>query len=392
MKRALISLTAATVMLGSGTAGAAEPAAFLGEANAVGLELTIQGSGLTVGYSEAIVETDVADEATAICDAAAVSCAAAAGELALGETALAWWPGNAGTTEATAFELPEDFSPLLTGRIGKAVASATDTPAADATGGAAEFSLTATETLYNALPEELRNGLEELTTTLEEQAQDDPTGVFQRAFGTLDQLRENIESAPILELYAGGSESSSIVDGDTVTSTAQAAGSTLVVAPFEGSTADEPAGLVIVTVGKALATATTDQFTASADFTPAIVSMRVFDVTTGEYDAVDVEGEQGCALEGTPLEICVTAGSGTTTEEGASAAARADAVRIEAFPDTLAVSLRLASAEAGVGAAPPPPPAAAEPEEPSMPRTGGGYILPGLLLLGGALGVRRLRG
>lgn len=392
MKRALISLMAAAVALGSSAALAAEPATFLGDANAVGLELTLQGSGLTIGYSEAVVETDVQSDATAACEDGAVACAIGAGELALGEIAKAWWPGNAGTSKATAFELPGEFSDLLTGQFGEAVATATDTPSAVGQGGVAEFSLTATQTLYNALPEELRQGLEDLTTTLEEQAQqEDPTGIFERAFGTLDQLRENIEAAPILQLYAGGSDSSSIVDGDRVTSTAEASGSILVVAPFEGSTAENPEGLVIVTIGESLATATTDQFEATADFTPAIATLSVLDVTTGEYDTQTIEGDTGCALEDTPLEICVTAGSGATTVEGSSAAARADAVRVEAFPDTLALSLRLASAETSVAATPPTAAPAPGPEEPNMPRTGGGFVLPGLLLLGGALGVRRLR-
>lgn len=391
MKRVLIASMAAALALGSGTATAAEPDKFLGDANAVGLELTIQGSGLTIGYSKAVVEEGLEEDATATCEKGAVACAVAAGELALGETAKSWWPGNAEKTSATAFELPSDFSPLLTAQIGEAVANSNGTPTAVAAGGAAQLTVTATETLYNALPQGLRDGLEELTTTLEEQAaSNDPTGIFEQAFGTLDQLRENIESAPILQVWAGGSDSRSTVDGDTVTTVGEAAGSIVVVAPFAGSTEENPQGLVIVTVGKALATATSNQFEATSDFTPAIVSMQVFDTTTGEYETIAVEGDSDCAFEGTPLQICVTAGSGAKTTDGASAAARADAVRVEAFPDTLAVSLRLASAEAAVGAAPPPAPAPAPaPEEPSMPRTGGGLVLPGAILIGVAAVLRR---
>ena len=399
MKRALIATTAALVALSSGSALAAQPETFVGDANAVGLELTIQGSGsiegggLTIGYSEAIVEESGEGAAAERCAAeGAVSCAIAAGELALGDTASSWWPGNAGTNSATAFALPPDVSELLTAEIGEAVATTAEAPRAIAEGGAAELTVTATQTLYNALPQELRDGLEELTTTLEEQASSDPTDLIERAFATTDQLRENIESAPILQVYAGGSNSISEVDGDVTTSTAEAIGSTIVVAPFADSTETNPQGLVIIEIGKATATATSDQFQAAADFSPAIVTLRVLNPATGEYDVQDVEGETACPepLVGTPLEVCVTAGSGSKTVDGSSAAARADAVRVEAFPDTLAVSFRAASAEVGVASTPTPAPPP-EPEEPNMPRTGGGLMLPGLLLLGGALGLRRLK-
>ncbi|MDX1620824.1 MAG: hypothetical protein R3320_07535 [Nitriliruptorales bacterium] len=388
MKRALIATTAAVMALNAGPAAAAPPQTFLADASAVGLEMTIQGEGLTIGYSEAIVEEGGESEA-AVCAEGAVACAIAAGELALGETAKSWWPGNAEKSVATAFALPADVSPLLTATIGEAVADTSDAPHAVAEGGAAELTVTATQTLYNALPQELRDGLEQLTTELEDATAEDPTGIIGRAFSTVDQLRDNIESAPILQVFAGGSDSVSSVDGDVVTTTAEAIGSTIVVAPFPESTEDNPQGLAIVNVGKATATATSDQFAASSDFSPAIVSLHVFNATDGTYQSVPVEGDTGCALEGTPLQVCVTAGYGTKTVDGSSAAARADAVRVEAFPDTLAVSLRLASAEVGVGAAPPPAPAPARPEEPSMPRTGGGLVLPGALLLAGALGLRR---
>lgn len=396
MKRALVSLTAAIVLVGASAALAATPDAYLGHSTATGLNLTLtppdgDPQGLTIGFTEAAVDSgDVEPGEDGVdrgCDDDAhLACADAAGEAIFGEHAIAFWPGNEGPNDATAFTLPEEFAPLLEVELGQATAQAGDGPDATADAGAAEITLTANE----QLPPELSEGLQEITGPICEGTADTP---LERLGCSLDQVVEDITQVPLVKIYLGPTTSETVVDGDHVTATGTAQGAVIVVMPTEASTAENPEGYVIVEVGAAQATAQTDQFEASADFDPAILRIRILDVTTGEYDEIPVEGDTGCAAEDTPLEICVVAGSGSTTVDGASAAARAAGVQISALADPLpTLDLALASAEAAVTAAPAPAPAAVAPDEPSMPRTGGGYILPGLLLLGGAIGIRRLRG
>jgi hypothetical protein len=378
---------------------------YVGNATATGLELTLGGQGLTVGFSEAAVQSSPSDEGCG--SDRGNACARGAGALVIGETAEAFAPGSEGPADATALPIPEPFAPLLTGEIGTARAEAGidgNDASARGDGGALTLSLTATQTLAESVP--LQDALDQISDAiLTPITEGDPTGLAERLQGTVDQLSENLDQAPLLTLAAGPSTSTATdIDGVT-TATATAQGAVLVIAPTpENLLPLLPEGLIIVEVGAASATATTDQTAATAGFDPALVRLRVFDPTTGEFDVVEIApGQSMCGGEGTPLETCITVGGGTETVEGAGAAATAAGVSITALADPLP-TLRLALAEttAAVASAAPAPAAAPTPAPtpepvtpaPDLPRTGGALVVPALALLGvGGAGwaVRRRR-
>jgi hypothetical protein len=375
---------------------------YVGTATGSGLRLTLAGNGLTVGFSEAAVQSAASEVACG--KERGVACARAAGELTVGETAEAHAPGNEDPEETTAFPIPEDFSPLATGQIGiaRALASITgDDSTAQGEGGAIRLSLTATQTLAEALP--LQDAIGQVSDNiLTPIAEGDPTGLGERVKGTVDTLNERLADTPLLTLN-GGPSVSEAKDIDGVTSanaTARGAVITLVPAP-ETLQNVVPDGLVVVEVGEARAEVSTDQKVATADFSPAIVTLKVFNPTENAYDVVQVApGASECGGEA-PLVLCVTAGGGNETIEGAGAAAEAAGVSIRAFADPLPeLRLELAAVEAAVNAAPPAPAPSPSPTAPTdvspstqLPRTGGG--LPALALLGmstlGWYGVRRRR-
>lgn len=92
-------------------------------------------------------------------------------------------------------------------------------------------------------------------------------------------------------------------------------------------------GLLIIEVGRAQATASIDSKTAAATSaaSPALVTVKVRDITKPEPTYVEVTvapGETVTVLAGTPAESTITAADSTTTEDGTSAKAVADAVRL----------------------------------------------------------------
>lgn len=92
-------------------------------------------------------------------------------------------------------------------------------------------------------------------------------------------------------------------------------------------------GLLIIEVGRAQATAAIDtkSAAASAAASPAVVTVKVRDITKPKptYVVVTVApGETVTVLEGTPAESTITAADSTIEEKANSATAAADAVRL----------------------------------------------------------------
>ncbi|MGH2757569.1 MAG: hypothetical protein ACRDI3_07255 [Actinomycetota bacterium] len=92
-------------------------------------------------------------------------------------------------------------------------------------------------------------------------------------------------------------------------------------------------GLLIIEVGRAQASATIDTKTAVASgaASPALVTVKVRDITKPEPTYVEVSvapGETVTVLAGTPAESTITAADSTVEEDGNSAKAVADAVRL----------------------------------------------------------------
>lgn len=212
----------------------------------------------------------------------------------------------------------------------------------------------------------------------------------------IEGLLNDLTSQPLLST-AVGPTSSTAEDADEVTAaSARAHGAQVVLVPTDENSLENPDGLVTLEVGSASASVTSDRLDAEADFDPALARLRVTNPLTGEIEEVEVApGESDCA-GAEPLVICVSVGDGDTTVEGAGAAASANAVSVTALQDPLPqLSVDLAAATAAVNAGEPvgPQEQPGEPEpEPALPVTGGGALVPGLLLLGaGSAGFAALR-
>jgi hypothetical protein len=397
MKKRTIALLAGALMLLLAVPAGASSHTHVGSATGFGLNLQLADEALTIGRSEAAVQS--APSAEACGEDRGQACALGASLYLAGEgvVARAHAPGNEGPEDTTGIPIPEDFSPLITGEIGPARAVAGLEPtgtSARGDGGVLTLNLTATQTLAENIPvqevvEQISDGL------LGPIADGDPSGLGERLKGTVDQLNENLSQTPLVSLSAGATISeASDIDGVTTVS-ALARGAVLVIGPtLENDLINAPEGLIILEVGAASASASTNQQTATATFDPALVRLRVFDPTTNDYDVVEIApGDPAtCGGEDTPLETCVTVGGGETVVQGAGAAATAAGVSIRTLADPLpTLRLDLAAVEAAVNAAPPAPP---EPEPaPVLPRTGVDLALPalGLLSVGaaGAFGLRR---
>lgn len=209
--------------------------------------------------------------------------------------------------------------------------------------------------------------------------------------GILEQLLEDITAHPLVGVRVGPAMSEATDENDVTSALAGSHGAQVVVLPTPEDTADDPQGLVILELGASRAEVNSDRLDATADFDAAVARLRVFDPQAEEYIEVAVEPGQSQCVGVDPLEICVEVGHGDTNVEGSGASAAANAVSITALNDPLPeVSLALAAAEAAVNATSVEPP---KPEEPDLPVTGGGALIPGLLLLGvgtaGFVGLRR---
>lgn len=369
---------------------------FAGVANAVGLELQLAGQALTIGFTDARVQSGPTEDG---CEGDRVACALAAGELLLGETAEAFAPGNEGPNDAAALALPPELEELLDLDVGVAVAQASITPSARGDAAAATLALNVTRTLADQLA--VQEPLQEISDSLLGGiVEDDPTGdLVTRLKETLDFVIENLDEVPLATLEVGPSSSESTSTGGVTRALASAEGAKLVLVPTPAEELLDVGieGLVIVEVGAASAEVSTDSVTGQASADPAIVRVSVLDPGTLSYDVIElVPGAAECVADGTPLRICISLASSEVVQDGPNAAAAAQAVQIRALADPLPeVLLSLAAVEAGVSAAPPLPPPPPPPPGPPLPVTGFNLLLPGLALIGvgGAtfLAVRRRR-
>lgn len=368
---------------------------YVGTARATGLELSIDGQAVTLGFAEAAVQSAASDDG---CGAErGEACATGAGALVLGQSAEAHTPGGLEEAVVPAFPIPGDALPFLGGDVGAGRAwTEVGDHERSAWGEGAATSLTLTVPGDIEDVEVVQERLDRIAATLPE-PDGEPADLPERLRVAVDVLREDLGAAP-LAAFAGGATRAEAEDtAGVTTASATASGAVLVIGPTAASVLPaEPEGLIIIEVGEAVATTTTDQTTASASFTAAPVTVRVFDPLEGDYEVVEVApGESACAAEGTPLETCVVAGDGDDTVEGAGAASGAAGVGISTLADPLpTLTLSLSQAEAAVASAPAPPapspspspsispsPAPSAAPAANLPRTGADVTLPALALL-----------
>jgi hypothetical protein len=167
--------------------------------------------------------------------------------------------------------------------------------------------------------------------------------------------------------------------------------------PISGTAQATENGLIIVDVGQSDASVALDtaNATAKAAADPSLVTVKVRDITktTPTYTTIQVApGQTQTILAGTPLESTITAADSTVSNKGSSAAAAADAVRLDLIKGVqggIHLALGRTTAAAQIQAAPAPPPPAEKP----LPVTGGpDFTKLGILLLVGsgiAIWVRR---
>lgn len=279
-------------------------------------------------------------------------------------------------------------------------------PVAGATQQVDEVVDTITDTLspvLDQLPSEVENAVENVVETV-----------------------QSVTQAKVLEIRVGESSSKIVPDGDTIKVESLAAGARIGLLGIPGvteagnvlaGTADPlENGLIIIEVASARASATVDQGTATATSAadPALVRVKVRDITKLEPSYVEVAvapGQTITLLQGTPLESTISVADSSTENTADGAIAAADAVRLhllKGIQGGLKVGLGRATAAASVaprqaGPAPAPeaPPAAppAKPAPPvkrppiSLPVTGGTDMSAIALMLmiaaAGALAARR---
>lgn len=152
-------------------------------------------------------------------------------------------------------------------------------------------------------------------------------------------------------------------------------------------------GLVIIEVGTSRASASLDEGNAAAAgaASAALVTVKVRDITKPEPTYVEVSvapGETVTVLAGTPAESTIVAADSTVEENGGSAAAAADAVRLHLLKGVNGgVSLALARSTAAVKgtAVKPAAPIVKKAPPEVLPLTGGtDLLIPAMVLIVGA--------
>ncbi|MGH8901566.1 MAG: hypothetical protein ACRDYA_07755 [Egibacteraceae bacterium] len=410
--RRLIALVVAAVLFGAATAAYADHA-YTARARAVGLTLRMQDQGLTAALTDAKVQSGRIPGGEGCADNTN-ACATAAGLAEpLGKSAQASAPGNQGSKTAPATNLTPTGTTLLskaiTARIGQSTAVAM--PPADTkakgTAGQSIVSLNLGQQIPAAetVQQRIRTEVPAIVDGLAAIAEDDPSGRTRRIADGLELIAQNPAAQPLVEITTGPALSESSDLDDKTTATAIANGAEVVIGPvgkaaLPGAT---PEGFIVLRISKSMATATTDQKTGKADFTPPEVT--VVSLADVGLDKVNIApGQSNCFAVNTPFETCVTVSSGAKRVEGAAAAATVGGVEVSALrtQGKSAVNLRLGVVDAGVNAAgrkvnasspesapdSTPEPSAPAPEPARgptrvLPKTGSANLtVPGLVLLG----------
>lgn len=233
------------------------------------------------------------------------------------------------------------------------------------------------------------------------------------------EVVDTIQTTDVLAVEVGASTSNVIPDGNTMTVESTSAGARIGVlglpsvlenGQIVGEANPLENGLLIIEIGTAQASASVDSKTAlgTAAASPALVTVKVRDITKTEPTYVTVSVNQGdtvTVLEGTPAESTITAADSTTSSEPGDFKAAADAVRLHLLKGLdvgplsggIKIGLARATAAAKVAVVKPKPPIQAQPEPPTpdkvLPLTGGtdrtvlAIVL--LAIASGALIIRR---
>jgi hypothetical protein len=405
-RRSFVALLVA--MLFSAMTAAYADYAYTAQARAVGLTLRVQDQSLTAALTDAKVQSGPVRGGG--CEGEVNACTTAAGLAEpLGRAARATAPGNQGTRTAPANNLTPTGNTLLgqaiTAQIGQSTAIAL--PPADTrakgTAGRNVVSLNLGQQVA-AVQQRIRTEVPSIVDRLGLLAERDPSGATRRIADGLTLIAQNPTSHPVVKVTTGPAWSESTDLDNKTKATAIADGAEVIIGPtaLAGAPLDRmrsgatPEGFIVLRISRSMATATTDQKTGTADFSPPHVTvLSLADVDLGKVNVMP--GQSSCFAGNTPFETCVSVSSGAKRVEGAAAASSVGGVEIATLrtQGKSAVNLRLGVVQAGVNAAdrkvetqstPDSTPQSNAPtREPSrdLPRTGGvNLAVPGLMLLG----------
>jgi hypothetical protein len=413
---ALIALVVAVLLLGVTTAAYADHA-YTAHARAVGLILGMTGQTLPAAFTDARVQSGEPAGGKG-CGEDTNACASAAGLAEpFGRIAHATAPGSQRTKTAPANDfVPTSgtvFDEMITGQIGPstAVASPPTNTRAKGTTGQSVLSVNLGHQVA-ALGQRIRTELPSVVDRLGVLAQSDPSGATRRVADGLERIVQNPAAQPLVKIMTDPAFSESTDQGDETTATAIANGGQVVIGP--AAVADgvpesgvpvggiTPEGFIVVRITKSMVTATTDQKTGTADFSPPEVTVAsLADANLGNVRMLP--GQSGCFAVSTPFETCVAVSSGAKRVEGAAAAATVGGVEISTLrtQGKNAINLHFGVVEAGVNArgrqisvnAPKPSALDRKPSAPAqqsthghsrnLPTTGGTNLaVPGLMLIG----------
>lgn len=400
-------------------APAAEKLSFALSGEGRALEVAVANEGVTLGV--ALAKVDSAPSALGIAaaqcellgdnaDPTALPCSEA-------QTEQTKYPGNPGDdTPTCAGALPEPINTLV--RVELACGSSQS-------GASNGIAWTRNEGSVAKLSSQLPTApllpdtdaavdqlVDQLTTVLQPVLDQTPQEV-QDAVETVVGALDAVEPTDLVEAEIGVARSDVLTKGTktTVASRSAAARVGILALPTQlgeqvsdviGTPLDE--GLVIIEVGQATADATIDRTSATAASTasPALVTVKVRDITKPEPTYVTVSvapGETVTVLQGTPAESTITAAAATTKQSKDSAMAAADAVRLHLLKGVqggiqlgLGRTTAAASVERETKTLPKPP----QTRPKTLPSTGGTDLtLPAIAMLAAATGlwvVRRRAG
>ncbi len=401
------------------------PETYLGSAAGQALVLKIAGNGISAGNSSASLDSTLKAAAEGIGSLNT-------GVLPLGGTT----PVRAAVTGDNTRDakqltcatpgIPAPLNSLLTAGVacGSALAEVQNgLPKAVGTGTVMDLDVTANTVLsapISTLQPALQPVLGVIDTINKTIDQLEPTNTVPdlKVDDSLTTLLDALKSTKTLDVRIGDSVSQVVSTGDTVTSTATAAGGVISLLPVslplaDGTVQVKPIVEIVIGSSRASAVYSRGGGTSSGSFDPSIVTVRINLPVTDELGKVtrinfqeikvapnlqtvpalaavaapcpDAPNET-CVLAGTPLETRIAVASGRTfTNPDGTVGAVADAVKIHALKNigTLVsalnggILLQLAHAEAGVGGQPAQFVEVALPEIPrTLPRTGGTPWLP----------------
>lgn len=372
---ALVALVATALPAGVASAQSVTPTyALSGEARALELALGTQGQTLGVALSRADSTPSAQGAAAGQCDFLGDD--PSPEDLPCNESTLATssYPGERGSADDVCGSppVPEPLNSVL--RMGMACGSSLS----GATGGlpfttnagkvaelGLELDLGGVAPQIEAAKEQVVDGLQSITNQAPEPVRT-----------ALNQLLDTIDAGQGARILLGSASSDVLRSKAGIQLVSDAAGAKVGVlgipdldedgAPILGSADATEDGLIIIEVGAASASASLDlaQGKAAGEVDPALLRVKVRDITKLEPTYVEVEvapGQSQTLLAGTPLESTITAASGTSKVKGTRVASAADAVRLHLLKGVqggivLAIGRATASASVETAEALPKPP------------------------------------